>query len=202
MTEEEKRIGSNMAYLNGGAILVNFIIIALLIGPGTTGYNETYGVFTDILQLVAGFSAACLVVVNGKVWDWENNFYFGMMTRIVFVIACVQMLYGVAATANANSVFDTTFNADQVLAMGGATQWFQFVGFGIYALTLLSVDNGKLPGWGRSSGYGFVILVLGAQVASLFGLIPEALFVPIFVLGGVVLYPIFVFGVGSAISKS
>ena len=31
MTEEEKRIGSNMAYLNGGAILVNFIIIALLI---------------------------------------------------------------------------------------------------------------------------------------------------------------------------
>jgi len=112
------------------------------------------------------------------------------------------MLYGVAATANANSVFDTTFNADQVLAMGGATQWFQFVGFGIYALTLLSVDNGKLPGWGKSSGYGFVILVLGAQVASLFGLIPEALFVPIFVLGGVVLYPIFVFGVGSAISKS
>ena len=62
MTEEEKRIGSNMAYLNGGAILVNFIIIALLIGPGTTGYNETYGVFTDILQLVAGFSAACLAV--------------------------------------------------------------------------------------------------------------------------------------------
>ena len=49
MTEEEKRIGSNMAYLNGGAILVNFIIIALLIGPGTTGYNETYGVFTDCL---------------------------------------------------------------------------------------------------------------------------------------------------------
>jgi len=50
MTGDEKRIGSNMAYLNGGAILVNFAIIALLIGPDSTGYNSTYGVFTDIFN--------------------------------------------------------------------------------------------------------------------------------------------------------
>ena len=146
MTGDEKRIGSNMAYLNGGAILVNFAIIALLIGPDSTGYNSTYGVFTDILQLVGGFSAACVVLVAGKLWDWENNFYFGLMSRVVFVVAVVQMLYGVAATATANSVFDTTFNADQVQAFGGATQWFQFVAFGLYGLSLLSVDDGKLPG--------------------------------------------------------
>ena len=140
MTGEEKRIGSNMAYLNGGAILVNFAIIALLIGPDSTGYNSTYGVLTDILQLFGGFSAACVVLVAGKLWDWENNFYFGLMSRVVFVVAVVQMLYGVAATATANSVFDTTFNADQVQAFGGATQWFQFVAFGLYGLSLLSVD--------------------------------------------------------------
>ena len=39
MTEEEKRIGSNMAYVNGVAILVNFVIIALLIGPDSIGYD-------------------------------------------------------------------------------------------------------------------------------------------------------------------
>ena len=69
MTGDEKRIGSNMAYLNGGAILVNFAIIALLIGPDSTGYNSTYGVLTDILQLVGGFSAACVILVAGKLWD-------------------------------------------------------------------------------------------------------------------------------------
>ena len=43
MTEQEKRIGSNMAYVNGVGILVNFAILALLIGPGSTGYDATYG---------------------------------------------------------------------------------------------------------------------------------------------------------------
>ena len=98
--------------------------------------------------------------------------------------------------------FDTVFNADQAQAIAGNTQWFQFVAFGIYALTLLGVDSGKLPGWGRTAGYGFAILVLGAQLGSLFGLIPSGLFVPLFVVGGVILYPAFIISVGSAISKS
>ena len=58
MTEDEKRIGTNMAYVNGIAILANFVIIALLIGPDAVGYDTTYGAMTDILQFVAGFSAA------------------------------------------------------------------------------------------------------------------------------------------------
>ena len=90
MTADEKRIGTNMAYVNGVAILVNFVIIALLIGPDAVGYDTTYGAITDVLQFVAGFSAACVILVAGKVWDWENNFYFGLMSRIVFVVACVQ----------------------------------------------------------------------------------------------------------------
>ena len=84
------------------------------------------------------------------------------------MVCCVQML-NVSGTATANSVFDTVFNADQAQAIAGNTQWFQFVAFGIYALTLLGVDSGKLPGWGRTAGYGFAILVLGAQLGSLFG---------------------------------
>ena len=47
MTADEKRIGTNMAYVNGVAILVNFVIIALLIGPDAVGYDTTYGAITD-----------------------------------------------------------------------------------------------------------------------------------------------------------
>ena len=132
-----------------------------------------------------------------------KQFLLWFNDKKVFVIACVQMLYVLLyQTANANSVFDTDFNADQAQAIAGNTQWFQFVAFGIYALTLLGVDSGKLPGWGRTAGYGFAILVLGAQLGSLFGLIPSGLFVPLFVVGGVILYPAFIISVGSAISKS
>ena len=65
MTEQEKRIGSNMAYVNGVGILVNFAILALLIGPGSTGYDATYGAITDLISLVASFAAACVVIIAG-----------------------------------------------------------------------------------------------------------------------------------------
>ena len=55
MTEEEKRIGSNMAYVNGVAILVNFVIIALLIGPDSIGYDTTYGAILMYYNLLLDF---------------------------------------------------------------------------------------------------------------------------------------------------
>ena len=88
MTEQEKRIGSNMAYVNGVGILVNFAILALLIGPDSTGYDATYGAITDLLSLVASFAAACVVIIAGKLWDWESNFYFGLMKLCVGEFEC------------------------------------------------------------------------------------------------------------------
>ena len=49
------------------------------------------------------------------------------MTRIVFVIACVQMLTSVSGTATANSVFDTVFNADQAQAIAETGDWLYHV---------------------------------------------------------------------------
>ena len=122
---------------------------------------------------------------NGSRVLQATDFFQDKLNKVIEV--------SVSGTATANSVFDTVFNADQAQAIAGNTQWFQFVAFGIYALTLLGVDNGKLPGWGRTAGYGFAILVLGAQLGSLFGLIPSGLFVPLFVLvqvGAVAVAPV------------
>jgi hypothetical protein len=37
--------------------------------------------------------------------------------------------------------------------------------------------------------------VIAVQIGALFGLIPLAAFVPVFILGGVVLFPVFVYGI-------
>jgi hypothetical protein len=39
------------------------------------------------------------------------------------------------------------------------------------------------------------------QVLTLFGLVPAAVFAPLFILGGVILYPLFMIGVGDAIGN-
>ena len=48
------------------------------------------------------------------------------------------------------------------------------------------------------SGQGAAYLVIAVQFGSLFGLVPAAAFVPVFIIGGVVLFPVFVFGISIA----
>ena len=61
-----------------------------------------------------------------------------------------------------------------------------FLLFGIWALCLISADeNNFVPSWARISGQGAAYLIIVAQIGILFGLIPAAGFVPLFLLGGV-----------------
>jgi hypothetical protein len=74
-----------------------------------------------------------------------------------------------------------------------------FILYGIWALCLISADVKKLvPSWARMSGQGAAYLVIAVQLGSLFGLVPAAAFIPVFIIGGVVLFPVFVFGISVA----
>ena len=71
-----------------------------------------------------------------------------------------------------------------------------------WALTLLGVNSdGLVPSWGVIAGRGAGWLILVAQATSLFGLLPASVFGPIYILGGVVLWPIFVFGLSNAFGQ-
>ena len=63
-------------------------------------------------------------------------------------------------------------------------------------------ENRMVPSWGKLSGQAAAYLVIGANIGTLFGLIPQGAAVPIFLLGGVILFPVFTFGIGVAFSSS
>ena len=73
---------------------------------------------------------------------------------------------------------------------------------GLWALTVLKANSfGLLPSWGVIAGRGAGWLILVAQATSLFGVLPASVFAPVYVLGGVILWPIFVFGISNAFGK-
>ena len=101
--------------------------------------------------------------------------------------------------ANANSVFETVLSTDQTGAVSNVGQTVTFVLYGIWALCLISADERNLvPSWARISGQAAAYLVIAVQFGSLFGLVPAGAFVPVFILGGVILFPVFVFGLSVA----
>ena len=74
----------------------------------------------------------------------------------------------------------------------------------MYAYLLVRTDKRRgnlLSSRTQNVGTVFAAIIIPVQALTLFGLVPAAVFAPLFVLGGVILYPLFIIGVGDAIGK-
>ena len=202
LTAKEAQLGTLMARIAALGTIVIFAVQALLIGPDQVGYSEQYGAIGDIVSFIQSFGILFTISLTQKLFG-DNNPYFRIVSAILFVAAVIQLTGSLSSTGNANSVFESVLSTDQVNSVANVGQLVTFILFGIWALCLISADeNNLVPSWGRISGQGAAYLVIAVQIGSLFGLIPLSAFVPVFILGGVILFPVFVFGISVAFSSS
>ena len=202
LTAKEAQLGTLMARIAALGTIVIFAVQALLIGPDQVGYSEQYGAIVDIVSFIQSFGILFTISLTQKLFG-DNNPYFRIVSAILFVAAVIQLTGSLSSTGNANSVFESVLSTDKVNSVANVGQLVTFILFGIWALCLLSADeNNLVPSWGRISGQGAAYLVIAVQIGSLFGLIPLSAFVPVFILGGVILFPVFVFGISVAFSSS
>ena len=202
LTAKEAQLGTLMARIAALGTIVIFAVQALLIGPDQVGYSEQYGAIVDIVSFIQSFGILFTISLTQKLFG-DNNPYFRIVSAILFVAAVIQLTGSLSSTGNANSVFESVLSTDQVNSVANVGQLVTFILFGIWALCLISADeNSLVPSWGRISGQGAAYLVIAVQIGSLFGLIPLSAFVPVFILGGVILFPVFVFGISVAFSSS
>ena len=202
LTAKEAQLGTLMARIAALGTIVIFAVQALLIGPDEVGYSEQYGAIVDIVSFIQSFGILFTISLTQKLFG-DNNPYFRIVSAILFVAAVIQLTGSLSSTGNANSVFESVLSTDQVNSVANVGQLVTFILFGIWALCLISADeNNLVPSWGRISGQGAAYLVIAVQIGSLFGLIPLSAFVPVFILGGVILFPVFVYGISVAFSSS
>ncbi|MFL2694556.1 MAG: hypothetical protein ACJ0GE_01165 [Candidatus Actinomarina sp.] len=185
-------------------VLVNFVILALVLGPDSVGYDPTYGPITAILNFVIAFLTTGVLLGIYVVFDVKQTFDLSHMHNILFVSVTVQMLFSLGAVFNYYSVFDTVLDTDTVGAISGSFTNTVFFLYGMYAYLLVRTDKrrgNQLSSRTQTVGTVFAAIIIPVQALTLFGLVPAAVFAPLFVLGGVILYPLFIIGVGDAIGN-
>ena len=185
-------------------VLVNFVILALVLGPDSVGYDPTYGPITAILNFVIAFLTTGILLGIYVVFDVKQTFDLSHMHNILFVSVTVQMLFSLGAVFNYYSVFDTVLDTDTVGAISGSFTNTVFFLYGMYAYLLVRTDKrrgNQLSSRTQTVGTVFAAIIIPVQALTLFGLVPAAVFAPLFVLGGVILYPLFIIGVGDAIGN-
>ena len=94
------------------------------------------------------------------------------------------------------------FNGSEVGSIAGVGTFVSFIIYGIWALSVINCDEENLlSSWGKKAGQGAAYLIFVVQAGSFFGFIPAGAFVAVFVLGGVVLYPLFVYSISNAFAS-
>lgn len=186
------------------AVLSNFVIIAVVIGPDTVGFDPTWGTVTSILNFVIAFLTTGVLLGIWVVFDVKQTFDLNHMHNVLFVAVTVQMLLALGAVFNSNSVFDTVLDADTISEISGSITNTIFFLYGMYVFLLVRTDKrrgNQLSSRTQLIGYIFAGIIMPVQALTLFGLVPAAVFAPLFILGGVILYPLFMIGVGDAIGN-
>ena len=186
------------------AVLSNFVIIAVVIGPDTVGFDPTWGTVTSILNFVIAFLTTGVLLGIWVVFDVKQTFDLNHMHNVLFVAVTVQMLLALGAVFNSNSVFDSILNADTISEISGSITNTIFFLYGMYVFLLVRTDKrrgNQLSSRTQLIGYIFAGIIIPVQALTLFGLVPAAVFAPLFILGGVILYPLFMIGVGDAIGN-
>lgn len=185
-------------------VLANFVILAVLLGPDSVGFDPTYGPITAILNFVIAFLTTGVLLGIYIVFDVKQTFDLSHMHNILFVSVTVQMLFSLGAVFNYYSVFDTVLDTDTVGAISGSFTNTVFFLYGMYAYLLVRTDKRRgnlLSKRTQTVGTIFAAIIIPVQALTLFGIIPAAAFAGLFVLGGVILYPLFILGIGDAIGN-
>ena len=102
------------------AVLSNFVIIAVVIGPDTVGFDPTWGTVTSILNFVIAFLTTGVLMGIYVVFDVKQTFDLSHMHNVLFVSVTVQMLFALGSVFNYYSVFDTVLDPDTVGAISGS----------------------------------------------------------------------------------
>ena len=202
MNQKEAQLGKTMALIASLGTVASFIVGAVLIGPANVGYSRNFGAVSDIVSFVQGFGFVFTIALCMKMFNSEENPYFRIISSVAFVAASIQLTGALSATATYNSVFESIFDASQVGAITGVGTFVSFIIYGIWALSVINSDEENLiSSWGKMAGQGAAYLIFVVQAGSFFGFIPAGAFVAVFVLGGVVLYPLFVYSISNAFAS-
>ena len=203
LTAKDAKNSQNASYVIAGTVVINFMILVLVLGPEATGFDPTWWPVSSLLNFFNAWFTLFFLGSIGVVFKVRKSGELYILNRIVWTLTVINLAYTLTALFQANSVFETLLDADIISEISGLPTNALFLVFGIWALRLIALDQQNLiQGWVKVAGQGFGYLVIVAQVGSMFGLIPAVAFGPLFILGGVVLFPAFIIGLGQIIGSS
>ena len=201
ITTEEKNLGRRFALGSLIFLLVNFLIQVLVLGPDATGYNETWGPIIGLvgaLQLMAGMG---VIRLSGKLLDDKDKPLLPGSIGIGYTVSAVGLVMAFVPSAVHNAFNETALTADMAADLVFYLSPAVFFFLAPFNIQFAKYGKSILPSWGPAVGnaVGYGIVVVTAVFLS--GLFPDTAFIPLQVVLGVILTPLWFFAIFKAFSN-
>ena len=194
-----------MALVTAIGLILSIVIPVALISINSNQYSPTWGPLNNIVNFVQDLASVFTVVLAMKLFGADEKPVFRVMSMVMIAVGTMWAIRDLAPTANAQSVFNQTLTATEVAHIMGSFGFGSFVLLTIWFWTLLNADGGELiPRYAFMSGRAATILFVVLQVVGFFAKslgLSQNLIAPLWLVGGLILWPIAIYGVSRAFAK-
>jgi hypothetical protein len=200
----EARLGRNMSLWVAITAILSLVIGIVLIGPDSVGYSKQWGLLNGVVNFASVFAQVAMVIFAIKLFDIDDNPLLKLLSYITIVGVSISVIMSISPAAHAAGGWTgDTFSPTQVQDMDGAITYGTWFVFPVWVLLVSLKERGGnlLPSWGSMAGIGASVLILVVNLGFLLSLLPESITIGVWILGGVILYPTFAFGVSRAFAS-
>ena len=198
ITAEEKNLGRRFALGALTLLLANFLIQVFVLGPDASGYNETWGPIIGIsnaLQFMAGMG---VVRLSGKLLDDKDKPLLTGSIGLGYTVSAVGLVMSLVPAAIHNAFTTTALTADMAADLVFYVTPAVFLFIAPFNIQFAKYGKSILPSWGPAVGNAVGYGIIAVTAVFLSGLFPDAAFIPLQVVLGVVLSPVWFFAISKA----
>ena len=205
ISSAEARLGRTMSIWVVITAILSLVVGFVLIGPDTDGYSEQWGLLNGVVNFASNFAQVAMLIFAIKLFNIDDDPFLKLLSYITIVGVSISVIMSISPAAHAAGGFTgDSFTPTEIGEMEGAVTYGTWFVFPVWVLLVSLKERGGnlLPSWGSMAGIGASALILVVNSVFLLSLLDDNLtetIIPfVWIVGGVILYPTFAFGVSKA----
>ncbi len=205
ISSAEARLGRTMSIWVVITAILSLVVGFVLIGPDTDGYSEQWGLLNGVVNFVSNFAQVAMLIFAIKLFNIDDDPFLKLLSYITIVGVSISVIMSISPAAHAAGGWTgDSFTPTEIGEMEGAVTYGTWFVFPVWVLLVSLKERGGnlLPSWGSMAGIGASALILVVNFVFLLNLLDDNLtetIIPfVWIVGGVILYPTFAFGVSKA----